>query len=82
MQVSDGVTLVKNDAAPAEEASGRGLVDQLENYVQTHDMLVQVPFTDTTLAISPRNIENNEISMALRYPEEEEDSAVEGKSRK
>ncbi|XP_046671426.1 uncharacterized protein LOC124361420 [Homalodisca vitripennis] len=87
-QVTDAVSVVKNEAAdavkPEEQAEeGRGFLDTLENYVQSHDMVVRLPraLGEQTLAISARNIDNNEISVALRS-EAESDAQVEGKSRR
>lgn len=78
-QVSDSVTVVKNSESPSIDNDGRGFVDQLEDFVKTHDMFVRLPFTDTTLGVSPRNLDNNELSFSLRSPNSD---AVEGKSRK
>ncbi|PSN45515.1 hypothetical protein C0J52_13163 [Blattella germanica] len=69
LEVSDTVSIVRN-SAPAEE--GRGALDQLENYVETHDVLVNLP-GDSQLRVSPRNIDNGELMFNLKF--DQEDSA-------
>lgn len=77
--MSDSFAVVKNDAEPVPAADGeaRGFVDQVENYIRTHDMMVRLPkmLGGSTLAISPRNIDNDELTLSLRSG----DGVVEGK---
>lgn len=96
-QVSEGVSLVKNTdvtetqtaaeegegAESPKSSEGRGFLDTLESYVQSHDMLVRLPraLGGHTLAVSARNIEDNEIALALRDNPESE-AQVEERSRK
>ncbi|XP_054257805.1 uncharacterized protein LOC128982815 [Macrosteles quadrilineatus] len=94
LQVSEGVSLVKNTDKPEQEPTveegespkgleSRGLLDTLESYVQSHDMLVRLPraLGGQTLAVSARNIDDNEIALALRDNPESE-AQVEERSRK
>lgn len=79
--MSDNVAVVKNDAepTPAPEGDARGFVDQMENYIRTHDMTVRLPkmLGGSTLAISPRNLDNDELTLSLRSG----DGVVEGKGK-
>ncbi|XP_069675004.1 uncharacterized protein [Periplaneta americana] len=76
VEVSETVTVVRN-TAPSEEA--RGMLDQLENYVQTHDVLVKLP-GDSQLTFSPRNVHNGELNLSLKF--DQDDSAEVSEARK
>jgi hypothetical protein len=74
--VSDNVSVVRN-SVNAEE--GRGLLEQLQNYVQTHDVIVSLPGA-SHLTLSSRNIDNGELNLSLKFDQEESTaSATEGK---
>jgi len=75
-QVTDNMAVVRN-SAPTED--GRGVLDQLQNYVQSHDVLVSLP-GDTQLTLSSRNINNGEINLSLKFDQDDSaDNAAEGK---
>lgn len=70
------MSVVRN-SAPNEEA--RGVLDQLQSYVQTHDVLVSLP-GDSQLTLSSRNINNGELNLSLKFDQEDSaDNATEGK---
>jgi hypothetical protein len=55
------------------------MLDQLQSYVQTHDVLVDLP-GDSQLTLSSRNIKNGELNLSLKFdPEDSADKATEGK---
>jgi hypothetical protein len=75
-QVSETLSVVRN-SAPTEE--GRGLLEQLQSYVQTHDVLVSLP-GDSQLTLSSRNINEGELNLSLKFDQEDSsDNATEGK---
>ena len=61
------MSVVRN-SEPVEEA--RGVMDQLENYVQTHDVLVNLP-GDSQLRVSSRSIANGELDFNLKFDKED-----------
>jgi len=74
--VSDNVSVVRNSVNTEE---GRGLLEQLQNYVQTHDVIVSLPGA-SHLTLSSRNIDNGELNLNLKFDQEESSaSATEGK---
>ncbi|XP_039275537.1 uncharacterized protein LOC111053610 [Nilaparvata lugens] len=87
IQVSDSVSVEKNTESVAETdednetSSGRGFLDQAEQYVKSHDLVVRLPkmLGGASLSFSSRNMDLDEVSMKLKMQDE---SGVEGKSRK
>jgi len=74
--VSDNVSVVRNSVNTEE---GRGLLEQLQNYVQTHDVMVSLPGA-AHLTLSSRNIDNGELNFSLKFDQEESSAnANEGK---
>jgi hypothetical protein len=58
---------------------GRGLLEQLQSYVQTHDVIVSLPGA-SHLTLSSRNIDNGELILNLKFDQEDSsDNATEGK---
>ncbi|KAJ9601670.1 hypothetical protein L9F63_000203, partial [Diploptera punctata] len=66
------LSVVRN-SEPVEEA--RGFVDQLENYVQTHDVLVNLP-GESQLKVSSRSISNGELNFSLKFDQEDSGNNV------
>ena len=74
--MSDNVSVVRNSVNTEE---GRGLLEQLQNYVQTHDVMVSLPGA-SHLTLSSRNIDNGELNLSLKFDQEESSAnATEGK---
>jgi len=70
------VSVVRNSVNTEE---GRGLLEQLQNYVQTHDVTVSLPGA-SYLTLSSRNIDNGELNLSLKFDQEESSAnATEGK---
>ncbi|KDR24516.1 uncharacterized protein LOC110828620 [Zootermopsis nevadensis] len=79
LEVSDAVSFVGN-SAPKEDA--RGVLDQFQSYVQTHDVMVSLP-GDSQLTLSSRNINNGELNLSLKFDQEDSaDNATEARRRK
>lgn len=74
--MSDTLSIFHN-SGPNEEA--RGVLDQLQSYVQTHDVLVNLP-GDSQLTLSSRNINSGELNLSLKFDQEDSaDNVNEGK---
>ena len=70
------MSVVRNSVNTEE---GRGLLEQLQNYVQTHDVMVSLPGA-SHLTLSSRNIDNGELNLSLKFDQEESSAnATEGK---
>lgn len=70
------MSVVRNSVNTEE---GRGLLEQLQNYVQTHDVMVNLPGA-SHLTLSSRNIDNGELNLSLKFDQEESSAnATEGK---
>lgn len=59
------------------------LFDAIENYIQGHDAVVDLPVAGASakVTVSSRNLNNNELSLNLRFADDAAD-AVEGKGKK
>lgn len=79
-----------NDHIQSREEEGRSrssdrrdLFDVLENYLQSHDISLNVPFAEARLTVSSRNLPNNdELDLKLRFNDSDETDVVEGKGKK
>ncbi|CAF4838431.1 unnamed protein product [Pieris macdunnoughi] len=68
-QISDAVEVTKN----GNEATGRSngdFLDSIENYIQSHDVTFKMPIADTKITVSPRNLENDELSLNIKFNKE------------
>ncbi|XP_033611430.1 uncharacterized protein LOC117283114 [Cryptotermes secundus] len=78
-EVSEAVSVVRN-SAPADE--GHGILEQVQGYVQTHDVMVNLP-GDSQLTLSSRNINNGELNLSLKFDQEDSaDNLTEARRRK
>jgi hypothetical protein len=54
----------------------------VQSYVQTHDVMVSLP-GDSQLTLSSRNIDNGELSLSLKFDQEDSaDNVTEGEHDK
>ncbi|XP_022220781.2 uncharacterized protein LOC111072986 isoform X2 [Drosophila obscura] len=71
-----------NDARARASSSVDGFMDALENYIQGHDVSMNLPMADAKITVSARNLANDELSLNLQLNGDEEDgSAVDGEAR-
>lgn len=80
-QVSENIELVRNSEAPVtsgrSDTSNHNVLDEIENYISTHDVVAKVPYLEgTSVRISPRNLDNDELSVSIKLPTEREGKAV------
>ena len=73
MQTSEAVEIVRNSFNPERETpveSGRSdddqVLDELERFIESHDMVVNLP-GGATLNLSPRRLDDNEIDATLKF---------------
>ncbi len=78
------MSIVPNDNETKEKTTGRdsgtGFLDQLENYVRGHDLIVKTPqgfLQGATFKLSPRNLDENELNMSVKLPAEDDSAAFE-----
>ncbi|RVE53680.1 hypothetical protein evm_001572 [Chilo suppressalis] len=67
-QLSEAVEVTKNDAA--NDVTGRSsgdFFDNIESFIQSHDVSFQMPIADTKITVSPRNLDNDEISLNIKF---------------
>ncbi|XP_026754035.1 uncharacterized protein LOC113514217 isoform X1 [Galleria mellonella] len=67
-QISEAVEVTKNGAA--NEVTGRStgdFFDSIENFIQSHDVSFQLPLADTKVTVSPRNLDQDELSLNIKF---------------
>ncbi|CAG9569214.1 unnamed protein product [Danaus chrysippus] len=69
-QISDAVEVTKNGAEAATGRSSGDFMDTIESYIQTHDVTFQLPIVDTKVTVSPRNLDNDELSLNIKFAKE------------
>ncbi|XP_014364754.1 uncharacterized protein LOC106715899 isoform X1 [Papilio machaon] len=82
-QISDAVEVTKNGAG--NDFSGRSsgdFLDGIENYIQSHDVTFQLPIADTKVTVSPRNLDNDELSLNIKFNKEGARSVGEARKAK
>lgn len=82
-QVSETVEVTKN--AAANDITGRSsgdFFDNIENFIQTHDVTFQLPLADTKVTVSPRNLDNEELSVNIKFGSEGARSVGEARKAK
>ncbi|KAL5284827.1 Osi19 family protein [Megaselia abdita] len=73
-----GVEVQANGYNNANTGRSAGdFLDSIQSYIQGHDVSVQLPLVDAKLTMSPRNLDNDELNLSVKF-----DKDVEGKSRK
>jgi hypothetical protein len=72
LQVSEAIAVVRNSFNPEKQTSpgvvrsvDDEVLNEVEHYVQGHDLLVKLP--GATLNLSPRHLDQNEITAKLKF---------------
>lgn len=79
-QLFDDTEVRKNDFV-CDDNTARGAadaVDVIEKYIESHDVTFSVPMADAKVTVSPKNLNNNELTFNVKYFNEGK-SATEGK---
>ncbi|SPP80190.1 uncharacterized protein LOC117583076 isoform X2 [Drosophila guanche] len=71
-----------HDARARASSSVDGFVDALENYIQGHDVSMNLPMADAKITVSARNLANDELSLSLQLNGDEEDGEARGKKHR
>ncbi|XP_026472436.1 uncharacterized protein LOC113376655 [Ctenocephalides felis] len=77
-QVSENVEISRNSYS-ANEVDGRSdgsFLDSVEKYLKGHDVSFKMPFGESKVKISPRNLDNDELDISVKF----EDDVNEAKS--
>nr|XP_040229099.2 uncharacterized protein LOC120953334 [Anopheles coluzzii] len=67
-QISDDVEVRSNGALVSEGRAPTGLVEQIENYVRSHDVTFKMPIAGARVTVSPRNLEQDELNVTFNFP--------------
>lgn len=51
----------------ARSAEGETVVDSIEKYVESHDVTLNVPVAGAQITISPKNINDDEMSLKIKF---------------
>nr|XP_021186568.2 uncharacterized protein LOC110373584 isoform X1 [Helicoverpa armigera] len=82
-QISDAVEVTKNGAANDVSARSTGdFFDSIENFIQSHDVTFKLPIADTQITVSPRNLDNDELSLNVKFNKEGARSVGEARKAK
>lgn len=68
----NGFTGDDNSARSADE----GIAGTIEQYIASHDVIFNVPVADAKITVSPRNINEDELSLKIKFA----DGAPKGRS--
>ncbi|KAK6618661.1 hypothetical protein RUM43_013052 [Polyplax serrata] len=80
--LSENVEIVQNDdgRTSRSEKPEMDILDHLTNYIKSHDVVATLPgsfLEGTTLTMSPRNLDNDEVTVSVKFSE---DAKREGKA--
>ncbi|GBP27740.1 hypothetical protein EVAR_82789_1 [Eumeta japonica] len=82
-QVSEDVELTKNGAGNAATGRSAGdFFDNLENFIQSHDVTFQLPLADTKVTVSPRNLDQDELNLNIKFASDANEGKSAGEARK
>lgn len=76
LQLSENLEIVQNGQearVSRSEKSDMDFLDHLTNYIKSHDVIASLPgdyFKGTTLTMSPRNLDNDELTLSLKFSED------------
>lgn len=80
-KITDDVEVRSNGYAPAnEQRSEKDILEKVGDYVQSHDVTVNVPVIGAKVTLSPRSLDDGEINFNMKFTNGAR-SAVEGKCK-
>lgn len=68
---------MRANGARSAQGGEAGLVEAIEQYVESHDVSINVPAVGAKVTVSPKNIDADELSVSIKFAPEGR-SAVEG----
>ncbi|ETN62933.1 osiris 19 [Anopheles darlingi] len=82
-QISNDVEVRSNGAVTNDARGATGVLDQVENYLRSHDVTFKMPIADAKVTVSQRNLQNDEMSVTFNFPSSSTGrSAVEARKSK
>lgn len=78
-QLSDDIEVRQNGYTPSayEQRSDKDVFEKISDYVQSHDVTVNLPAADAKVTISPKSLNNGEFNVNVKYTND-----VESRGRK
>lgn len=67
-QISNDVEVRSNGAVTNDARGETGVLDQVENYLRSHDVTFKMPIADAKVTVSQRNLQNDEMSVTFNFP--------------
>ncbi|XP_058059622.1 uncharacterized protein LOC131210398 [Anopheles bellator] len=80
-QVSEDVEVRSNGAETNDARGAAGVLDQVENYLRSHDVTFKMPIADAKVTVSQRNLQNDEMNVTFQFPSADSGRGV-GEARK
>jgi hypothetical protein len=80
-KITDDVEVSRNGYAPVDEQrSEKDLLEKAGDYVQSHDVTVNVPAVGAKVTLSPKSLDDDELNFSVKFTSGAR-SAVEGKCK-
>lgn len=68
LQITDDIEVRSNSFAPInEQRSEQGVLEKVENYVQSHDVTMNLPIAGAKITLSPRNLNEEELNFKIQF---------------
>lgn len=68
MQITDDIEVRSNSYAQInEQRSEQGVLEKVENYVQSHDLTMNLPIAGAKITLSPRNLNQEELNFKIQF---------------
>ncbi|XP_055551189.1 uncharacterized protein LOC129733459 [Wyeomyia smithii] len=80
-QLTDDVEVHGNGYTGNGARSASGLVDNVEQYLKSHDVTFKLPLANAKVTVSPRNLDNEELSLTVNFAKVDSARSV-GEARK
>ncbi|XP_055586226.1 uncharacterized protein LOC129738922 [Uranotaenia lowii] len=81
-QLTDDVEVHGNGYTGNGARSSAGVLDNVEQYLKSHDVTFKLPVADAKITVSPRNIDNEELSLTVSFPKSSGRSVGEARKSK
>lgn len=80
-KLTDDVEVRHNGFAPInEQRSEKDILEKVEDYVQSHDVTVNIPAVGAKVTLSPKSLNNDEFNVSVKFAANGARSAAEGES--
>ena len=67
-KITDDVEVRHNGYAPVnEQRSEKDVLEKVEDYVQSHDVVVNVPFAGAKVTLSPKGLNEDELNISVKF---------------